>query len=49
MTTYDITVEIVFRKSYRVEANNKAEADTLALEAAIDEHPGADVWLDRRP
>ena len=49
MTVYHLTIEIVYRKDYVVEAQNLGEAQTLALEQAIDQHPGADVWLDKRP
>lgn len=46
MRTYDITVKIVIKKSYLVEADNTDEATTKALEQAIKEYPGEDVWLD---
>ncbi len=48
MTTYDLTIEVVIRKSYMVEADNIGEAQDKALESAIEEYPGADVWLEGR-
>lgn len=46
MNIYDITIEIVKKKSYLVEADSLDVAQTKALEAAIKEHPGCDVWLE---
>lgn len=42
---YDITVESVTRKSYLVEADDWEKATTSALELAIKDNPGADVWV----
>ncbi len=48
--TYKLVIEVVIHKSYVVEADGMGEAQDRALKAAIEEYPGADVWLEgRRP
>jgi len=46
VTVYDLTIEIVIRKSYLVEAENLGDAQNDALERAIVDYPGTDVWLE---
>ena len=44
---YDITVEIVYKKSYLEEAETIEQAYVKALEDAIKDHPKADVWIHK--
>jgi hypothetical protein len=48
MTEYDITIKIIIKKDYHVEAEGVFEAEDAALELAIAEHPGADVFITKR-
>ncbi len=45
-TRYEITVRIDIKKNYPVEAESLDEAMTKALEKAIQEYPGYDVWVE---
>lgn len=46
---YNITVEIVHKRQYPIEADTLSEAYTKALEQAVEQYPGADVWLHGYP
>lgn len=41
---YDISIKIITNKSYLIEAEDAQMATDKALEKAIAEHAGADVW-----
>ena len=43
---YDITIKSITKKSYLIEAEDAQIATDKALEKAISENPGADVWVE---